>query len=166
MPFVVKVSASEGGVGWLAPAKVFGLRKLGPRARAESFKRQADAHAAIAKLPPIMIDGGAVFSVEPVGDRAGFTQKLRSEKRFKSFCDASSAKTLAATRTLSRYLEGSVECSVCRHCDRVIRRGRELTWSDHQLDPAQQSPVGRIPEPVVSHLLGFRGAARAAEIAE
>ena len=49
----------------LAPTKSFGTRTFGPREKAEIFKRQADAHAAIAKLPRSMIGGGAVFSVEP-----------------------------------------------------------------------------------------------------
>jgi hypothetical protein len=65
MPFVVKATVSGGSVCWLAPARSFGTRTFGPREKAEIFKRQADAQAAIAKLPRSMIDGGAVFSAEP-----------------------------------------------------------------------------------------------------
>jgi hypothetical protein len=65
MGFVVKVTFRGGSVCWLAATTAAGIHTLGPRERAEVFRTQAAAHAAIAKVPRSLESAGVIFSIEP-----------------------------------------------------------------------------------------------------
>jgi hypothetical protein len=67
MPYLVKLTLAAPGknVCWLSPAKAFGVRTFGPREKAERFRTEAAAHAAIASLPSHLGGIRVLYSVEP-----------------------------------------------------------------------------------------------------
>jgi hypothetical protein len=67
MSFLVKLTLATPAKGecWLSQGKAFGARTFGPREKAEQFKTEAAARAAIAKLPSHLGGIAVLYSVEP-----------------------------------------------------------------------------------------------------
>jgi len=62
--FVIKAVSATGLVLWICPARFAEYRGFGPRKEAETFCTQADAHAAIGKLPQAFELANFAFTVE------------------------------------------------------------------------------------------------------